>query len=269
MAALDLVDWPANRTLALSGSAGALSLPLALRNSTAAPVQLEDVSLAEVRLVGGQTPLRLDPAPAQVSLSPNGVTRAKVRLRLDPGTPPGRYEGQVRFAGLSRSVAIEVLPQVKLDVRPDPLVVDAAAGREQTLAVAVENRGNVALTIDLKGAYPLGEEAPIAPHRLEEIAAGGQPLAAIFDRIVGRATAPVLKPHGEIELHMPDGAAALAPGEALNLAVSLRLPADLSPTARYHVFAPLYASDLHIVIVTAAKSPLRAAPARRTKGAKA
>jgi hypothetical protein len=266
MGALDLVDWPADRTLTLSGSTGALRIPLALRNSSAEPLQLAEVSLADVRLAGGGAPLRTQPAPIQLSVAGNGVTRAQLRLRLDPATPPGRYEGEVTMAGLRRTVAIDVLPEVKLGIRPAPVVVDAAAGPEQRFTVAFENRGNVPLTIDLTGDYPLGEEVPIAPDRIDKGSAAGNPLAAIFDRVIGRAPAPTLVPFGALKLAMPGGPELLQPGEARTAQVSVSLPKDLSPIARYHLFAPLYAVDLHIVVVTGAKPPIPAKPARRPKG---
>jgi hypothetical protein len=266
MGALDLVDWPAGRTLTLSGSAGALRIPLVLRNNAAEPLQLTEASLADVRLAGGDRPLRTEPVPVQLSVAGNGTTRAQLRLRLDPATAPGRYEGKVKLGGLQRTVAIDVLPDVKLGIRPAPVVIDAAAGREQGFTVAFENRGNVPLTIDLTGDYPLGEEVPIAPDRINEAAAADNPLAAIFDRVIGRTPAPTLVPFGALKLAMPGGSVLLQPGEARTAQVSVSLPKDLSPIARYHLFAPLYAVDLHLVVVTGAKPPIPAKPARRPKG---
>ena len=267
MAALDLVDWPAERTLTLSGSAAALRIPLALRNSSAKPLQLVEASLAEVRLVGGDgRPLRADPVPVQVSVAANGTARAQLRLRLDPATPPGRYEGKVKLGSLERTVAIEVLPEVKLAIRPAPVVLDAAAGAEQRFTAAFENRGNVPLTIDLAGDYPLGEEVPIAPDRLEGAPAEGNPLGAVFDLLVGRTPSPTLLPFGAVQLAMPGGPQVLQPGEARSAEVSASLPKTLSPVARYHLFAPLYAVDLHVVVITGAKSPRPANPVRRSKG---
>ena len=269
MAALDLVDWPADRTLTLSGSAGALRIPLALRNTTAGPLQLAEASLADVRLAGGGRPLRIEPVPVQLSVAGKGVTRAQLRLRLDPATPPGRYEGKVKLGALQRTVAIDVLPEVKLGIRPAPVVVDATEGREQRVTVAFENRGNVPLTIDLTGDYPLGEEVSIPPGRIEDAATADNPLAAIFDRVIGRAPAPTLVPFGVLKLAMPGGAEHLQPGEARTAEVSVSLPKGLSPIARYHLFAPLYAVDLHLVVVTGAKSPTPPKPpkpVRRPKG---
>ncbi len=269
MGALELVDWPSDRIVALSGPTEALRLPLAVRNTSGDPIQLAEASLSEVRHVGSKTSLRVEPVPVQISLAANGVTRAQVRLRLAASTPPGRYEGQVELAGQSRSLTIDILPQVKLNIRPDAVVLDAADGSQQSVAVGFDNRGNVPLTIDLAGAYPLGEEIAIAPDRLKGEAIAGGSMAAIFDRVIGREPAPALRSFGVLDLRMPDGPIVLQPGETGAAKVAVKLPGNLSPTARYHLFAPLYAADLHIIIVTAVKPSIPARAARRSKGASA
>jgi hypothetical protein len=266
---LDLVDWPADRTLALSGSAAGLRLPLTLRNAGSGVQPMGDVSLSEVRLAGGGPPLRLEPLYTGLNLAADGVTRTQLRLRLDPTTPPGRYEGQVKVGELTRTVAIEVLAETKLAIRPAPVVVDAAAGSTQRFDASFENRGNVALTIDLAGHYPLGEEVPIAPRPADAGGATEDRLAALLDTLIGRETAPKLTTFGTADLSQPGGPQALAPGETRVIPVQLTLHNPQSPTARYHLFVPLYAADLHIVIVTAAKSAAPPRAARRSKGAAA
>jgi hypothetical protein len=258
MSALDLVDWPADRTLALSGSAGSLKIPLTLRNASTEPAVMAEASLAEVRLGGKGPPLRLEPLPVQLTVAGRATGRAQLRLRLDPSTPPGRYEGQVKLGGLVRPVAIDILAEAKLAIRPAPLVVDAAQGLDQVAMVGFANQGNVPLTIDLNGVYPLAEEAPVAPDRLETAGEAGNPLGMIFDKLTGREPAPALVPFGVLELAMPAGGVALAAGATWAGPVSLKLPKTLSASARYHCFAPVYASDLHIVVVTAAKPPIPA-----------
>jgi hypothetical protein len=266
MAKLDLIDWPADRTLSLSGSAGALRIPVTLRNTTAGAIQVSDVSLAEVRLGAGGKSLRVDPIPVQVQVAANGTARARIRLRLDPATPPGRYQGEVKLAGISRPIEIEVVERTELVVRPSPLVVDAALGPEQRFAVAFENRGNTALTIDLTGDYPLGEEMPLAPDRIERPSDGVERLGQLFKDVMGLGAAPVLTEIGSVGLFMPGGPVRLEPGAARTEQIAVVLPEGLSPVARHHAFAPVYATDLHIVIVTAAKRSPPAKARRRKQG---
>jgi hypothetical protein len=121
----------------------------------------------------------------------------------------------------------------------------------------------VPLTIDLAGDYPLAEEVAAASGRLETTS----PLGAVLDRLLQREPSPSLIPFdGALGLTIPGGPQRLEPGTSRTVPVTLKLPKGLSPTARYHAFAPLYASDLHIVIVTAAKPPPAVPRARRTKG---
>jgi hypothetical protein len=267
MGALDLLDWPADRTVALSGSAAGLSLPITLRNASPDVLHLANASLSEVRRVGGGPPLRQDPVPIGMNLAGDGVTRTQLRLRLDPATPPGRYEGKLKLGELTRTVAIEVLAESKLAVRPAPVVVDVSASPAHRFDATFENRGNIPLTIDLAGAYPLGEEVPIAPKPADAGGTTEDRLAALLDLLIGRETAPTLTPFGTGDLSQPGGPQVLAPGEKRVIAVEVALPEALSPTARYHLFAPLYAADLHIVIVTAAKSAAPPRTPRRTRGA--
>jgi hypothetical protein len=264
---LELVDWPPDRTLALSGTAAGLRLPLILRNARAGVHAMGELSLSDVRRVGGGPPLRLEPLPTGLNLAADSVTRTQIRLRLDPATAPGRYEGSLRVGELTRTVAIDVLAEAKLTIRPAPVVIDAGSARTHRFEVSFENRGNVPLTIDLAGDYPLGEEVAIAR---EPAGAGAEDrLGALLDTLIGRETAPKLTPFGTAGLKQPGGRQELPPAQALVASVELTLPEGLAPTARYHLFAPVYAADLHLVIVTAAKSAAPPRAARRTKGAAA
>jgi hypothetical protein len=267
MRALDLVDWPADRTLAISGRAGSLRLAFTLRNSSARSVSVAEASLANVRLAATGAPLRVEPVPVGLVVAAGGATGARIRLRLDRSTPPGRYLGEVKFAGFTRPVEIEVVQEIDLAIRPAPLVVDAALGARQRLAVSFENRGNAPLTIDLTGRYPLGLEAPVGGERLEPSADGVDRLSRIVDQMLGLAPRPALIEVGGVDLSMPGGPARLEPGATLTTDVEIALPEGLAPVARHHVFAPVYAADLHIVIVTAAKQLAPARRVRRSKGA--
>ncbi|HSY41926.1 MAG TPA: hypothetical protein VLA79_20455 [Polyangia bacterium] len=221
--------------------------------------------MAEVRLGADGAPLRLEPAPVGLVVAPNGALAANIRLRLDRATPPGRYSGSIRLAGLTRPVEIEVAPDTGLAIRPDPVVVDAAIGRSSRVAANFENRGNTTLTLDLTGRYPLGEELPLGTRRLPK-GGGFEGLERLLERLPGLASRPALLDVGEVGLAMPDGPTALAPGTSATVAVDVALPEALSPTKRYHVFAPVYAADLHIVVVTVGKpTPPVARRTRRTK----
>jgi len=257
MTALELVDWPADRTLALSGEARSLRIAFEFRNPSDRPVRIGELSLTDVRGAGGEH-LRHQPIPLGLIAPAKGTTRARVRLRLDPATPPGPYRGEIRLGDLSRAVAIEIVERTEVVIRPSPLVMDAALGSKQALAAIFENRGNVPITIDLTGRYPLGLEIPLTPDRLERPVDGVEALGAL---LLGRVDRPLLIEAGQVDI--AGRSERLAPGAVATMAIDVAAPGDLAATSRYHVFAPVYANDLHIVIVTAAKS--KPTPRRRAK----
>jgi hypothetical protein len=263
MAGLELIDWPADRTLVVSGSPRTLRIPFTVRNPSGAAATLAEASIADVRLAKDGPRLSAPASPMFVSVPPNGVADGRLRLRLDAATAPGRYEGEVRIGDISRPIAIEVLPEPRLDVQPSPVVLDASHGRDHRVAARFENRGNVPLHIDPTGTYPLFREIAGGAGEVEPRSVSR--LGAVLEQLIGRA--PNLAPAGEVEMAAPDGPLSLAPGESGSAALSVQLPEGMSPTDRYHVFAPLYARDLHLVIVTAAKPHDVAKPSGSAKGA--
>ena len=252
MAAFDLVDWPAERTLRVTGSPSSLRVPLILSNSSdslqagGAPV------LVELRNAEGQL-LPVQSVGTLPAVAARGVAPGRLRVRLDPTTPPGSYAGSITVAGVTRSLQIDIVETIALALRPAPLVVDLTAGLTQRAAISVENRGNIVLTIDLAGDYPLGEELPLlagaAPK--PEAADGIEKLLALLQPPARRA--PPLREIGKIGIAMPQGATRIEPGATATIALDLKLPEALAPTARYRAFIPLYDEDLVIAVVTAAK----------------
>lgn len=266
MAAIDLVDWPAERMLRVTGSPASLRLPITLSNSSdtiqggGAPAHIELKSAAghalSVQSVGTL------PAVAAGSVAPG-----RLRLRLDPTTPPGSYQGQITVAGVTRPLQIDIVETVAVAIRPAPLVIDAANGATQPVSVSVENRGNVALTVDLTGDYPLGEELPLLSPTVEDIGAanGIEKLIGLLQPAAHRM--PPLREIGRIHVTMPGGPVGIEPGAAATVALALALPDLIVPSVRYRAFIPLYDGDLAIVIVTAAKSKSPGRTSRpRSKG---
>lgn len=253
MAGIDLVDWPDDQPLRISGAPAALRAPLALRDDpAAAPPQ---AALIDVRSASGE----------MVATRSVGLARGQMRVRLDPTTPPGRYAGAVEIAGVTRPVEIDVVEAIDLAVRPSSVMIDLARGRAQKIGVAFENRGNGPLTIDLTGDYPLGEELPIFPERTEPETGGGlQRLADLFARTIGVRARRAMREAGRVTLAMPDGAISLAPGAAGVATVSVTVSEGLSSVVRYRAFIPIYAADLELVAVTATKQapPKERRPAR-------
>ena len=245
---------PAAPPLRLSGTPSSLRTALSTpagQPAQAVPVEMKSpsgdaVAFRSATLVGGQ-----------------------VKLRLDPATPPGRYAGAIDLNGATQPIELDVLDSVALRLRPASPVVDLAVGREQRLNVAVENRGNVALTIDVTGDYPLGEELPLLREEpAPQDGDGMRRLVDLLSRAGGMGRGRPLREVGKVALAMPDGAFRLEPGATRIVSVAATFPEDLSATARYRAFIPLFSEDLELIAVTAAKRAPRArATVPRKRGA--
>ncbi|UVO49700.1 hypothetical protein M0208_03930 [Sphingomonas sp. SUN019] len=256
MATIDPVDWPADRPLRFSGAPSSLRAPVVTQANQSQP-QLQ-ASLTGVT----------DASGIGLAARSIGVMRGQIRLRLDPATPPGRYEGGVEIAGVARPVVIDVVETVDLSIRPQPVVIDLAMGVQQEAVIAIDNRGNVPLTIDLSGDYPLGEEIAIFPDRIERDTGDAlQRLADLFARTIGTRTRRAMREAGTVTLAMADGTMRIDPGATQTAAVRVTLPEGLSPNGRYRAFIPVYTVDLELVAVTATKPPQEERPRVRKRGA--
>lgn len=253
MDGLDLIDWPADRVLSLSTIDGALKVPVSLRHASGR-LASGAVAMAEFRLGADGRALRVDPIAVALTPAHDGAANAKVRLRIDPATPPGLYRGEMSIAGVVRPLEVEVTARTALRLRPAPLVMDVSQGVEQHFGVLFENLGNTVLTIDVTGEYPLGVEDPLRggaepPPRDDDV------MAVLLERSGGAISGRSLTPAGAARLFMPDGPFELSAGATRSTPVAVTVPDQLQPTARHHLFAPVYTGDLHIIVVSAAKPP--------------
>lgn len=190
------------------------------------------------------------------------LVRGEMRLRVAKTTAPGRYEGRVDIAGSVRPIQIDVTETIALSIRPSPLVVDRTSGHPSLATVTFENRGNVPLTIDVAGDYPLGIELPLSAE------AADRTPAAIFAGLLGAGTRPSLQEIGTITLTMPGGAIRIDAGSAQSTVIGIALPEGLIATARYRAFIPVYTENLELVAITAAKTvPPKERPRPRNRGA--
>lgn len=257
MAGIEIVDWPARRTLTLRGEPRTLKFPITLRNAGAEPASA-DLSLSDVRRSPDSSPLREAAVALPFLLAPGQTATIAARLRLDPHTPAGRYRGTAKIAGHDRAVDIEVLE--RREIVPSPATVTITpAGGGGTLRVRLENRGNTAETIDLSGRHPIQIELGPAPDPIGP--AGARKLIAVMERSLGLTRRPLLAPaSGSVQLTMTGGPFMLEPGESAEVEIALAMSGGPAPGGRLHVFAPLRGGELHLII-DAAKRP----EARRRK----
>jgi hypothetical protein len=267
MTTAQLLDWPADQPLRMSGPPASFRFSVSMTDVPPTTVDQQQVVLVDVCADAGAA---LKPRSLTLGLGAvaGGAATGTARLRLDPGTPPGIYTGQIKIGDATRPIEINVVEQVKLSIRPAPLVFDRASGLSQTFAVTFENKGNVALTIDVSGDYPLGLELPITSGRGNDDAPSGlEQLTNLFSGLLGTRGRPALRDIGTINLAMPQGALRLEPGATQTGLVRVTVPDSLAQAARFRAYVPVYIADLEIAVVTASKKSRPPIPKQRSKGA--
>lgn len=269
MADLEVTGWPDSAPLAASPRRAALRFPVGLADTAAEP-SVRPIIVKGIAPEGGRAAPEASGATARLVAHGGAAgSRAEVALQLARDMAPGNYVATLDVAGTERRIAFAVVPDSALRIRPSLATIDASGGKQGGVVIGVENRGNVTLTIDLAGSYPLGREEPLAAAPADE----GTALAVLTAAL---ARAPrVLTEVCALHVAQPGGAILLAPGASAAIALTARWDHALDPSRRYRAVLPLYGSDVEIAIVTAAKRapataprkavPVQAKPARGSR----
>jgi hypothetical protein len=198
-----------------AGRAVAVALPEEWADATERP-QLE-LDAPEVQ-----------PARARVVRS-RGGRGARLRVRMPPTTPPGRYEGTLRLGKAKRPVVIEVPETPRLRLLPNEVSLTAATGEEVRTSVIAINSGNVEVELpeapELRFFQSPGLDRD--PGRVFEVRVPGlDPVFARTDELQ-LSTAPVA------QVVLLEGAGAMAPGDERRLEIAVTVDADAKPAMRY------------------------------------
>ena len=187
---------------------------------------------------------------------------------MDPLTPPGTYAAEVSYGDVTMDAVIEVLEEVALSFRPTSVVVDGTVGVPQTKTVLATNDGNVALSISDLGPVELEIDGP---------------RSSLLDRLLGRdrATGSTTTDDEDDEDgdDEPDDPPTITgtltppvvvqPGETLPLAWSIVVGGTLRAGARYRVDAPVYTTDLEVVVVPHQRAPVVEPPPATARAVRA
>ncbi|MBV7257795.1 hypothetical protein KCG44_13495 [Pacificimonas sp. WHA3] len=254
---LELIDWPEKTSLSTSSRRAALNFPVTMKMKTigdinvAKPVRVKSVKPVSNK-AEAKTANSYAASAAPLNLRGNGnIATGDVSLRLDRNMPPGDYVASIDIAGLARDVSFGIVEDVSLRIRPAPVVIDTGRSRISEAMVSFENRGNVSLPVDVRGAYPLGREDPLAADQSSADSA-----LAVLTAALSRAPR-VLTEIGLITIDMPAGPFTLSPGQTHCARLSASWDAKLDPVRRYRAFVPVYAAEIEIAVITAIKPDLR------------
>lgn len=156
----DVIQHPATQPIVLVGPPESLQGELLLHNAGPEKLILRDVLVRGEAITrraaeaGGPSELAL----RRVVLRPGQLRRLPLELALSPNTPPGEYHAEVQVGGHVRQLVMQVTDLVRLEIDPDPVVVENLPGETLTKRVVFSNRGNVPLRIAEIGAVILDEE---------------------------------------------------------------------------------------------------------------
>jgi hypothetical protein len=173
----------------------------------------------------------------------------------------------VQVGGAVRQLVLHVTEVVRLEIEPDPVVIDNRPGDTISKRVVFSNTGNVPLDIGEIGAVVLDEE-------LLTCRAGRAAVMSIGDQVKGlddiiaeyiRQTKVAITQTGLLRVRNTAGTFTLAPGEVRAVDLEFRVPDKLEPRSRYLGTVALYTSNLDIIV--APTHAVRTAPPTKRRSA--
>jgi hypothetical protein len=211
----------------------------------------EELVLRSVEVAGAGT------VPVVSTVAPGDSARVRVRLRLDPHTPPGRREVDVLVGGARTTAVVEVAEHPRVRLTPSAVAVRGAPGAAVTARVVVANLGNVPVPLDRLGAVTLDEDGGVCRSLDGALRAeGGNGYQAVLDEAV-RRIAGTRVDHVRVRAADPS---AVEPGATRAVDLELRLPPDMAAGRTYSGMLRLVGASL-LVQVTAEGAPSKGAKA--------
>lgn len=183
-----------------------------------APVQAE-LAGATIESITFAGPRRSDP---------DGL---RVKLRLDPLTPPGRYEGTATVGKVKVPIVAEVEPRVAISHDPKIIALEVAPAASVDVPITVRNTGNVATDVPDLSTFVLLDRSGFNDAFLRAIGddppEGKQRVDVLFDELAasngGRVTVTAKR----------DGKWPLEPGATGTVVVTFAFTGKLRPGAQY------------------------------------
>lgn len=159
---------------------------------------------------------------------PDGL---RVKLRLDPLTPPGTYRGTASVGGVKFPIVAEVQPRVAIHHEPRIIVLDAAPATTIDVPVTVRNTGNVPTDVPDVSAFVLLDRSGLSDAFFHAIGEpppeGKQRVDVLFDDLAASSGGPVTVTAKR------EGKWPLAPGDTGVVTISLAFTDELRPGAQY------------------------------------
>lgn len=171
---------------------------------------------------------------SKITLSARGIDRGRaprIKVRVDPLTPPGRYEGTATIGKTTIPLVADVLASTNVRTTPTMIEVSPAPGESVTVTVTLQNLGNVPTDVPATTTFPLLDRSGIGDafyHAIgEPPPEGKQRIDVLLDDLAessgGVVTATAVK----------DVDGPIAPGKTGTIQLTLTFSERLRPGAQY------------------------------------
>lgn len=212
---------PALASLVASGPPRRLSFDLPAATAVEAASQPIEATLKGAKI-------------SKITLSARGLDRGRaprIKVRVDPLTPPGRYEGTATIGKTKIPLVADVQASTNVRTTPAMIEVSPAPGESVTVSVTLLNLGNVPTDVPATTTFPLLDRSGIGDAFYHAIGdpppEGKQRIDVLLDDLAessgGVVTATAVK----------DTDGPIQPGETGTIELTLAFSDRLRPGAQY------------------------------------
>jgi hypothetical protein len=166
----------------------------------------------------------------RVRAFPAGGDRARVRVRVDPSTPPGRYPVVLSVGSGSISADLLVQEAAKLTVAPRELLVRGTGSSRHAVETVFTNLGNVPIEIRRSHLVGISEDGSLEAAFADAVSPPELPAARRLDLF---ANAVARRHGGFLSITVGVDGLTVRPAETVRPSVEIRLPDGLSPEHTY------------------------------------
>lgn len=154
----------------------------------------------------------------------------KLRLRLDPLTPPGQYHAVLKVSGSSLPIEINVETDSRAGILPSKLSLSGAPGDKIKLNVQFLNRGNAGFDIPQTASVGVYDDNGIET----AFASTYRQDTETFEELATHFVKMLRDGHGGlVKLRILEGQGALAPAARSTVVIEVQLPSKLKPGHHY------------------------------------
>ncbi|MFN2510842.1 MAG: hypothetical protein ABR568_05290 [Pyrinomonadaceae bacterium] len=153
-----------------------------------------------------------------------------LRIKLPVSTPPGAYKGTVQVGDDQVPIVVDVEPRPRLRLFPRSFKASVTPGAALNATFTVLNTGNSTVEVEKEYRFCVFERGGIDRAFYVALATEQATSDRRIDRLVNELS---LSHGGRVRLEIESGDGGLAPGEARDLRVALRLSDRLRPGQTY------------------------------------